>query len=34
MFGFFSSQLGCVGSILVSIIGTILLTLLLRSCGG
>jgi hypothetical protein len=32
MFGFFSSRLGCIGSIVVSIIGTIILTLLMRSC--
>jgi hypothetical protein len=34
MFGFFSSRLGCLGSLVVSIIGTVLLTLLVRSCAG
>lgn len=32
MFAFFSSRLGCLGSLLVSIIGTIVLVLLLRAC--
>jgi len=34
MFGFFSSRLGCLGSLVVSIIGTVLLTLLMRGCSG
>ncbi len=34
MFGFFSSRLGCLGSLAVSIAGTVLLTLLLRGCHG
>ena len=34
MFGFFSSRLGCLGSLVVSIIGTLLLTLLMRACAG
>ena len=34
MFAFFSSRLGCAGSILVSIVGTIILILLLRACSG
>ena len=34
MFGFFSSRLGCLGSLAVSIIGTVLLMLLMRSCAG
>jgi hypothetical protein len=34
MFGFYSNRLGCFGSILVSIIGTVLLILLIRSCNG
>jgi hypothetical protein len=34
MFAFFSSRLGCAGSLLVSVIGTILLALLLRACAG
>jgi hypothetical protein len=32
MFVFFSNRLGCLGSIIVSIIGTILLALLIRAC--
>jgi hypothetical protein len=32
MFAFFSNKLGCLGSAAVSILGTVLLTLLLRSC--
>ena len=32
MFVFFSNRLGCLGSIVVSIIGTILLALLIRAC--
>jgi hypothetical protein len=32
LFVFFSNRLGCLGSIVVSIIGTILLALLLRAC--
>jgi hypothetical protein len=34
MFGFYSNQLGCFGSLVVSIIGTILLVVLIRSCNG
>jgi hypothetical protein len=34
MFGFFSSRLGCLGSLVVSIVGTVLLMLLMRSCAG
>jgi hypothetical protein len=34
MFGFFSNRLGCLGSLAVSIVGTILLTLLMRGCSG
>ena len=32
MFGFFSNRLGCLGSIAVSIAGTVILTLLMRGC--
>ena len=32
MFGFFSSRLGCLGSIAVSILGTVVIVLLERSC--
>ena len=34
MFGFFSSKLGCLGSIIVSIIGTLILLAVLRGCNG
>ena len=34
MFVFFSNRLGCAGSIAVSIAGTALLILLMRSCSG
>jgi hypothetical protein len=32
MFAFFSNRLGCLGSLLVSIIGTILLLAVMRGC--
>jgi hypothetical protein len=32
MFAFFSSRLGCLGSIIVSVIGTIALLALMRAC--
>jgi hypothetical protein len=34
MFVFFSNRLGCAGSVAVSVAGTILLILLIRSCSG
>ncbi len=34
MFGFYSNQLGCFWSIVVSVIGTILLIVVIRSCSG
>ena len=34
MFVFFSNRLGCAGSLAVSVVGTILLLLLIRSCAG
>jgi len=34
MFGFFSSKVGCIGSILVSIIGTLIVMALMRGCSG
>jgi hypothetical protein len=34
MFLFFSNRLGCAGSIAVSVVGTVLLILLIRSCAG
>jgi hypothetical protein len=33
MFAFFSNRLGCIGSIIVSIVGSLLLLLILRGCG-
>ena len=32
MFVFFSNRMGCIGSLVVSLIGTAILILLLRSC--
>jgi hypothetical protein len=32
MFAFFSSRLGCIGSLLVSALGTLILIFVLRSC--
>jgi len=34
MFGFFSNKLGCIGSIVVSVIGTLILMLVMRGCSG
>jgi hypothetical protein len=34
VFVFFSNRLGCLGSIGISIVGTALLILLMRSCSG
>jgi hypothetical protein len=34
MFIFYSNKLGCLGSVLVSVILTVVLILALRSCGG
>lgn len=34
MFVFFSNRLGCLGSLGVSLIGTLLLVLLVRACTG
>ncbi len=33
MFAFFSNRLGCIGSVIVSIVGSIVLLLVLRGCG-
>jgi hypothetical protein len=33
MFAFYSNRLGCAGSLLVSVIASVVLILLLRSCG-
>jgi len=32
VFGFFSSRLGCLGSLAVSIVGTVILVLVMRGC--
>jgi hypothetical protein len=32
MFGFFSTRLGCIGSLIVSIVGSLLLMFILRGC--
>ncbi len=34
MFFFFSNRLGCGGSILISLVATVLLFTLMRGCGG
>ena len=34
MFFLFSNRLGCMGSIIVSVLGTLLLIALLRGCSG
>jgi hypothetical protein len=34
MFAFFSSRLGCIGSVVISLLGTAILLLILRGCGG
>lgn len=32
MFAFYSNKMGCAGSIILSIVGTVLLMLVMRSC--
>jgi hypothetical protein len=34
VFLFFSNRLGCLGSIVISLVGTLLVILLLRACTG
>jgi hypothetical protein len=34
MFAFYSNRLGCIGSIVVSLIGSAILILAIRSCSG
>jgi hypothetical protein len=34
MFAFYSNRLGCIGSLIVSLIGTVILILMIRSCAG
>lgn len=33
MFAFFSNRVGCIGSLIVSILGSLVLILILRGCG-
>jgi hypothetical protein len=33
MFAFFSNRLGCIGSLIVSVMGSLVLILVLRGCG-
>jgi hypothetical protein len=33
MFAFFSNRLGCIGSLIVSVVGSLVLILALRGCG-
>jgi hypothetical protein len=33
MFAFFSNRLGCIGSLIVSVIGSLAVILVLRGCG-
>jgi uncharacterized membrane protein YeaQ/YmgE (transglycosylase-associated protein family) len=33
MFAFFSNRLGCIGSLIVSVVGSLILILVLRNCG-
>jgi uncharacterized membrane protein YeaQ/YmgE (transglycosylase-associated protein family) len=33
LFAFFSNRLGCVGSLIVSVVGSLVLILVLRGCG-
>jgi hypothetical protein len=32
MFAFFSNRMGCLGSVVISILGTVFLAMLLRGC--
>jgi hypothetical protein len=34
MFAFYSNRLGCLGSLVVSLIGSVIVILLIRSCAG
>jgi uncharacterized membrane protein YeaQ/YmgE (transglycosylase-associated protein family) len=34
MFFFFSNRSGCIGSLVISIVGSLVLMLILRSCNG
>jgi hypothetical protein len=33
MFAFFSNRLGCIGSLIVSVLGSLVLLLVMRGCG-
>jgi hypothetical protein len=34
MFAFFSSRFGCIGSVVISLVGTAVLLLVMRGCNG
>jgi hypothetical protein len=34
MFGFYSNRVGCIGSLVISLIGTLVLIVAMRSCSG
>ena len=34
MFAFFSNRAGCLGSLAISIVGTVILLLVMRACSG
>jgi hypothetical protein len=34
MFAFYSNRFGCIGSLIISLIGTAILILIIRSCAG
>jgi hypothetical protein len=33
MFAFFSNRIGCIGSLIISVVGSLVLILVLRGCG-
>jgi hypothetical protein len=34
MFGFYSNRVGCIGSLAISLLGTLVLIVAMRSCSG
>ena len=34
MFAFFSNRVGCIGSLIVSVVGSVVLILVFRACSG
>jgi uncharacterized membrane protein YeaQ/YmgE (transglycosylase-associated protein family) len=34
MFAFYSNRMGCLGSLVVSVIGTVMLIIVIRACSG